>query len=101
MYVCSIIAQERTNQFALSSSSGEDGFCSSETKHNRNMATRPTLFISARILQEQRPQLRKTVLGSSPDEVVFCSSETKNDKRTAPKPKFLFRGKEYRNKGQN
>jgi hypothetical protein len=31
------------------------GSCSSETEHNRSMAPRPELFVSASILQEQRP----------------------------------------------
>jgi hypothetical protein len=34
----------------LSSSPGEGGFCSSETKHDRRTAPRPKLFVSVRRL---------------------------------------------------
>jgi hypothetical protein len=56
----------------LSSIPGEDGFCSSETKHDRRTVPRQKLFVSARRLQKQRPQPRKTVLcWSSDDDVGF------------------------------
>jgi hypothetical protein len=47
----------------LGSIAGEDVFCSSETKHDRRTAPRRKSFVSARRLQEQKPELRKTVLG--------------------------------------
>jgi hypothetical protein len=40
------------------SSTDEDGFCSSETNHDRR-AQRSEMFVSARILQELRSQTRK------------------------------------------
>jgi hypothetical protein len=64
--------------------------CSSETKHDRRMAWRPKMFVSARRLWEQRPQPWKSALDSSPSEDVFCSSETKNDRRTAPRLKLFI-----------
>jgi hypothetical protein len=65
----------------LDSSPGEDGLCSSKTKHDKRTAPRPKLFVSMRRLQEQMPQPQKTVLGSSLGEDVFCTLET-NDGRT-------------------
>lgn len=60
----------------------EDGFCSLGTTRNRRTMTRSKLFVSARKLWEQRPQLQKLVLGSSTSEDGFKSSGTKRD-RTA------------------
>jgi hypothetical protein len=60
-----------------------------EGKHDRRTTPRPELFGLTRILQEQRPKPRKTVLASSPDEESFCNSEIKHDRRTAPKPKLF------------
>jgi hypothetical protein len=40
---------------ALGMSPGKDGSISSETKHDRRMAPRPKLFVSAGTLKEQRP----------------------------------------------
>jgi hypothetical protein len=48
----------KTGKSVLSSSPGEDGFSSSETKHDR-MTQRKKLFVSARRLQEPRSQTRK------------------------------------------
>jgi hypothetical protein len=73
----------------LCSSPGEDGLYSSETKSGRRTAPKPKLFVTNRILQEQRPQLRKTILSWSPDGDGFCSSETKSGRRTAPEPKLF------------
>jgi hypothetical protein len=57
----------------LGSSPGEDGFCSSVTKHDRKMAPRTTLLVSAERVHEQKPQPRKIVLGSSPGENAFVA----------------------------
>jgi hypothetical protein len=73
----------------LGSSSGEDGFCSSEIKHDRRTAPSPRLFVSAMRLQGKRPQPQRIILGTSPGEDCFCSSETKYDRRTAPRPKLF------------
>jgi hypothetical protein len=43
----------------LGSIPSEDGFCSSETKHDRRMVPGLKLFVFARRLQEQRPQHQK------------------------------------------
>jgi hypothetical protein len=45
------------------------------------------LSVLARKLQQQRPQLYKSVLGSSPDEDVISSSETMPDRRTMQRTK--------------
>jgi hypothetical protein len=42
-----------------------DGFCSSESKHDRRMVQKEKLFVLARRLQKLRSQTRKTVQGSS------------------------------------
>jgi hypothetical protein len=73
----------------LRSSPGEGGFSSSETKHDKTMASGPKLFPSPRKLKEQRPQPRKSVLASSPYENVFCTLET-NDSRTWMRPKLFL-----------
>jgi hypothetical protein len=80
--------RSKLRKSALSSSTGEGGSGSSETKHDRRMAPKPKLFVSARRLQEQRLWFRK-LLGSNPAEDGFCSSETKHDRRTAPRPKLF------------
>jgi hypothetical protein len=70
-------------------SSPNGSFCTSETKHDIKSAPRPKLFVSARRLQEQRPQPRKICLGSSPGEDGFCNSETKHDRRTVPRSQLF------------
>jgi hypothetical protein len=70
----------------LGSSPSEDGLCRSETKHDKITGPRPNLFVSARILQEQRPQPRKSVLGLSPGEDGLCRSDTKHKKSIWPRP---------------
>jgi hypothetical protein len=72
-----------TTKKFLGWSSGEDGFCSSETKRYRRKATKPDLFFSTRRLQKLKPQPRKFVSGLSSSEDVFCNSEIR---RTAPTP---------------
>jgi hypothetical protein len=47
-----------TPKTVLGSGPNEDGFCSSETKHDRRTALRQNLFVSARRLQELRSQTR-------------------------------------------
>jgi hypothetical protein len=92
VYVCSLISRERIHHFSqkmaclcletrkrfqkgqnsesvLSSSPGEDSFCSSVTKQNRRMEPRIKLFVSVGRFQKQRLQTR-TVLGSSPGKGV-------------------------------
>jgi hypothetical protein len=49
-----ILEGSKLRKSVLSSSPGEGGSCSSETKHDRRTAPRPELFVSARRLQEQR-----------------------------------------------
>jgi hypothetical protein len=88
MFVCTL-AKATTSKNVLGFFHDENCSCSSETKHHRRTAPRPKLFVSARRLQKQRPQHRKTVLGSSPNEDGFCSSETKHGRRTAPRQKFV------------
>jgi hypothetical protein len=57
-----VLARPQHKKSALGSSPGEDGFCSSETKHDRRTVPRPKLFVSVRRLREQRLQLGKSVL---------------------------------------
>jgi hypothetical protein len=64
-------------------SPNEDGFCSSEIKHDRRTAPRPEMFVSARRLQKQRPRPRNFLPRSSPSEDCFFSLETKHDRRKA------------------
>jgi hypothetical protein len=59
------IGKSKHRKSVLSSSLGEGGSCSSETKNDRRTAAWLKLFVSKRRLQEQRPQYRETVLGSS------------------------------------
>jgi hypothetical protein len=68
-----------------------------ETKRDRITAPRPKLLVSARRLQDQRPQPRKTVLDSSPGEEVFCSWETKRDRITTQRTKLLRPGDDNTN----
>jgi hypothetical protein len=109
MCVRSLIAQEWINRFApnlacllhenrkrfqkgkivLSSSLGEGGCCSSETKHDRRKAPRAKLLVSDSRLQKQRSQPQQTYRGSFPDEDGFYSSETKHDRRTVSRPKLF------------
>jgi hypothetical protein len=51
-----ILEGQKLRKNILGLSLSEGGSCSSETEHNRSMAPRPKLFVSASILQEQRPQ---------------------------------------------
>jgi hypothetical protein len=76
-------------------------FLSLERKHDRKTVPRPKLFASARILQEQRPQPRKTVLGSSPGEDVFCSSKLNKIEKRRQEQSYMLRRGDYRNKGNN
>jgi hypothetical protein len=71
----------------LGSSLGEDGFCSSETKHDRRTAPRPKLFESVGVYRNKGRNPEKSALGSSPGEDGFFSSETKHDRRTVSRPK--------------
>jgi hypothetical protein len=82
----------------LSSIPGQDGSSSSETKHDRETAPKPKLFVSARRLQEQRRQPRKTALGSISDGHNFCCSDTVQDRRTAQRIELFLRG-DYSNYG--
>jgi hypothetical protein len=84
-----ILGRSKLRKSVLSSSPGEGGSCSSESKHNRRTAPRPKFFVSKRRLQKQRLQPRKVALGSCHGEDVFCSSETKHDRTTAPRPKLF------------
>jgi hypothetical protein len=79
----------------------EDSFCSLGTKHDRRTAPKPKLFAPVTRLQEQRPQLQKTVLGSSPDEDGFSSLETKHN-RTVQRTKLfvLARSQELQSQTQ-
>jgi hypothetical protein len=63
----------KSQQIDLGLISDEGGFCRLETKHNRRIVPRPELFISARKLQEQRPQPYKSALGLSSGEDGSCS----------------------------
>jgi hypothetical protein len=54
----------------MRSRSGEDGFCSSETEHDRRMSRRARLFVLARNLEE-RTTNPKTALRFLPDAGVF------------------------------
>jgi hypothetical protein len=65
-------------QTLLSLIPSEEGFCNSETKHNRRPAPRPKLFVSPERLR--RPQPRKSVLSSSFGEGGFFRSATKLDR---------------------
>jgi hypothetical protein len=84
-----ILEGSKLRKIVLSSSPGEDGSCSSETKHNRRTASRSKLFVSKKRLQQQRSHPRIIVLGSSPGEDYFYSSETKHDRRTAERTKLF------------
>jgi hypothetical protein len=50
------------NNLGLSPS--KDGFCKSETKHDRRTVPRPKSFVSMRRSQEQGHKSEKTILGS-------------------------------------
>jgi hypothetical protein len=58
------------------------GFFRSKIKHDRRMAPRSKLFISARKLQEQKPQPYKTVQGLRLGEDGFCALVTMQYRRT-------------------
>jgi hypothetical protein len=77
-----IFRKVKTPKSVLGLRPGEDGFCSSETKHDRRTAPRPKSFVSAGTSHDSRPRLQKIVLGSSPG-----SSENKHNRKRAPKPK--------------
>jgi hypothetical protein len=70
----------------LSSSLGDGGSSSSETKHDRRTA--PSNVCSEEITGT-KTRTPKTVLCSSPGEDGFCRSETKHDRRTALIPKLF------------
>jgi hypothetical protein len=78
----------KTPENVLSSRPGEGGSRSTETKYDRRAAQRQKLFVSARTLQEQRPQLRKTALSSSQRD-VFRSFKTKQVKSSAKTKIFV------------
>jgi hypothetical protein len=83
-----ILERSKLRKIVLSSSSGEGGSCSSETKHDRRMAPRR--------LQEKTPQTRNICTGFESRWECFCSSESKHDRRMAPGQKSFI----YRNKGR-
>jgi hypothetical protein len=89
----------KTVKNILSSISGEGGSCSSEIKYDRRMAPSLKLFVSAKILQKQRPRHRKAVLGISSGKDVFYSSETKNDRRMALREILLFSARGLQERG--
>jgi hypothetical protein len=74
----------------LESKPGEDGFFSSETKHDRRKIPTPNLLVSAWRLQAQKPKPRKFALGSNPREDVFCTLETNNDRTQIGPPLFVL-----------
>jgi hypothetical protein len=96
-----ILESQNPGKTVLGSSPDEDGFCSSETKHDRRTAPRLKLFASARTLHKQRPQPQETPQGSSTDEDGFNSSGTEYDRRMAPRQSCLFRRGHYMDKGHN
>jgi hypothetical protein len=69
-------------------SPNENVFCTLETNDSRRTQIRPTLFVLARTLKEQRSQTpkRKTVLDLSPSEDVFCNLKTNDARRRQIRP---------------
>jgi hypothetical protein len=67
MYVCSLIARERMNQFA---------------------PTFACIFLKTRRISE-RSKIRKMFLSLSPGKGGYSSPETKNGRRTALSPQFV------------
>jgi hypothetical protein len=55
----------QNSESVLSSSPGECGFCSLETKHHRRTAPRPKLFVSTRKIQDE---------GHNPDTCIGIES---------------------------
>jgi hypothetical protein len=93
------IGRSKLRKSVLSSSPGEGGPCSSETKHDRRTAPWTKLFVSKRRLLKQRPQPRKPVWGSTPGEDLARKLGTIEKRRQDQS--CLFRRVDYRNKGQN
>jgi hypothetical protein len=78
--------------------SGEDGFCSSDTKHDRRTAPRTACFFR----RENRGHYPETTVErSSPGEDCSCSSEPKNDKRIEPGTKLFVLAGDSRNEFHN
>jgi hypothetical protein len=63
--------RSKLRKSVLSSSTGEGGSYSSETKHDRRLAPRPKLFVSTRRLQRQRLQPRMLFRVRVPVEIGF------------------------------
>jgi hypothetical protein len=96
-----ILEMSKLRRIVLSSSPGEGGSCSSETKHDRRTAPKPKLFASKRRLQKERPQPRKTVLGSSASEDGSVSRKLISIEERRQGQSYLFRWGDYRNRDHN
>jgi hypothetical protein len=69
--------------------------------HDTRMAPRSKLVVSARRLQEQRLQPRKSVLGSSPGLEGSIVRKLSTIKEQRQDKSCLFRRGDYRNKGHS
>jgi hypothetical protein len=89
----------QTDEKLLGLSTNKYVSCSSETKNGGKTAPGSNLLVSARILQEQRPCLRRIILSSSPDEELYCRLKTKKGKKKQRRDQyFCFAGKITRTK---
>jgi hypothetical protein len=76
----------------------EDGFCSSETKHDRRTVPRPKLFVSKRRLQKQRPLRPKMSWVRFPVKVVSVAWKLSTIQEWCQNQSCSFRWGSYRNK---
>jgi hypothetical protein len=90
----------KTRKPVLGSSCGEDGLCSSETKHNRKTAPRRELFISGCRLQKQRGKHEKLSWVRVTVKMVSVT-RTKNSRKRRQDKRCLLRLGYYRNRGHN
>jgi hypothetical protein len=81
----------------VGSSPGESGLCTLETKHD-GTTSRPELFSTGK-LQEQRPQLQKSILGLSYSEDVSGTWKLSIIEEWNQAQDGLFQQGDYKNRG--
>jgi hypothetical protein len=95
------LESSKLRKSVLGSSTGECGYCSSETKQHRKTASNQKLFVSKRRLQEQRPQPRKQSRVWVPVKMISVAQKLCIIEKRLQDQSCLFRRGDYRNKGQN